>query len=383
MNKKSLFHNFHKISVDKRIDVIGDFCGLSVEEKKELGGYIKPNLPHTENYIGRFSYPLRFANNFKINKKDYFIPMVTEESSVVAAASKGAKLCYDNGGIIASVFDTKEYSKAMSQMLFVDVEDLVSVEKVMRNKKHLLKKASKGHHYSNTLDLDVEILGKDIVVYLHIDPGDSMGAALSSDMLESIAPEISKITNSEHTAAFPSNCTGRFVKAEVEVPIRDLKMKSESGKEWGGEEVARRLLKLDKLAKETEERAVTHNKGIMNHITAVALPTLQDTRAIESASSFYAYRDNYCQPLSSWHADDKYLRGEIRTLIPCGIVGGEINSYPQSKLIIEKILNLDNADQLAEVMASAGIAGNLSAMIMNSTYGLKEGHEPYRKLLNF
>ena len=377
MNKTSSIHNFHNFSIEKRLEIIGDFCGLSKEERKELGGYT--DLPHTENYIGKFSYPLRFANNFMINDKDYFIPMITEEASVVAAASHGAKLCHDNGGIIASVQEPVVYSKAMSQILFIDVKNHnKAIDGILKNKKHLLEKSRKGHRYSKPIEVDVESLGNDMIVYLHVDPIDCMGAATASEMLDSIASDISKITGSEYTAAFPSNCAGRLTRAELEVPIRDLKIKGISGENWNGEDVSRRILSLDRLAKETEERTVTHNKGIMNHVTAVAIPTLQDTRAIESASSYYAFRDGYCQPLSSWHVDGQYLKGELKTLIPCGIVGGEINRYPQSKLIIEKVLKLESGDQLAEIIASAGLAGNLSAMIMNSTYGLKEGHELHR-----
>ena len=381
MNKTSAIHNFHNLDIGKRLEIIGDFCGLTEEERKELEGYT--DLPLTENYIGRFSYPLRFANNFKINDREYFIPMVTEEASVIAAASHGAKLCHDSG-IKASVQESKLYSKAMSQILFMDVKNHnKAIEGILKNKKHLLAKSGKGHKYSKPTKLDVENLDNNIIVYLHADPKDSMGAATASKMLDSIASDISKITGSEYTAAFPSNCAGRLTKAELEVPIEDLKMKSMSGERWSGEDVSKRILVLDKLAKETEERAVTHNKGIMNHITAVALPTLQDTRAIESASSYYAFREGYCQPLSSWRVDGQYMKGELQTLIPCGIVGGEIDRYPQSRLIIENVLKLESGDQLAEIMASVGLAGNLSAMIMNSTYGLKEGHEPHRKLLNF
>ena len=381
MNKTSAVHNFHKLPIKERIKVIADFCDLEDYEIKNFEDLNLGELPFTENPIGVFPYVLRFASNFKINGKDYFIPMVTEEASVVAGASYGAGLCYEDG--IEAHVDS-EYSKAIGQIQFIDVKNPEKAKrKILSKKNYLLEKAREGHRYSRPYNLNIEEfdsnLGKMLIVNLYIDSGDAMGAAVAAEMAESIAPEISKITKAEYSRGINSNYSGRLTKAKLRVPIEKLARKSKiTGKEWSGDKVKEGILWLDRWAKRDVKRAATNNKGIMNAVVAIARATAQDDRAIETANAVYACRNGEYQPLSSWYADKYYLYGELETLIPCGIVGGEINNYPKAEFLLKKILKVETADQLAEIMASAGLAGNLGALSMNSTIGLKEGHGLHR-----
>lgn len=381
MTKTSKIHNFHELSIGDRIKIIGDFCGLNKEKRLELRGFSENSLSYTENAVGPFLRVLRCANNFKINGRDYFIPIEIEEASVVASASYGAKLCYDSGGIQASV--NPRYPKAVGQIQLIDVKNPEKARKgILDNKSYLLEKAREGHEYSNPYDLDVETFCIDaIVVNLHIDPGDAMGAAVASDMVESIAPELSKIAETKYLSRGTiSNYSGRLTKAELKVPIEKLARKSKiTGEEWSGEDVKEGILQYDKWAKEDFRRAVSHNKGIMNGVIGVANATAQDTRAIEAANAAYACKNCRYQPLSSWHADNEYLYGESKMLIPCGIVGGEIKNYPKAEFLLKGILKVETADNLAEIIASTGIASNLAALSMNTTIGLEEGHGLHRR----
>jgi len=367
------------------LKIISDFYDLTEYEKRMFEDSNAEELPYTENSTGIFPYVLRFANNFKINNKDYFIPMVIEEASVVAGACNGAKLCYYSGGIRASVIEPKEYSKAIGQVQLIDVKDPEKARrKILERKDYLLEKAKKKSKHSIPYDLTVERfdcdLGTMVVVDLHVDPRDAMGAGPSNRMADYIASELSKIANAKYNRGIISNYSGRLTKAELKVPIENLSRKSKrTGEEWSGEEVKKKILWLDRQGKLDVKRAVTNNKGIMNCVIGVARATAQDDRAISAANAIYTIKSGIYQPLSTWCADNNCLYGELEMLIPCGIVGGEIKKYPKAEFMLKKVLKAESADNLAEIMASAGLAGNLAAMSMISTIGLEEGHQPHRK----
>ena len=386
MSKTSAIPDFYKLSINERRKIISDFCGLNENERRIFEDLNAKELTSIgENPVSTFPYFLRFATNFKINKKDYFLPMVIEEASIVAGASYGAKLCYESGGIQASVVESQEYSKAMGQIQLINVKNPEKARREILNKKnYFLEKAKEGHRYSKPYDLDIGEfdcdLGKMLIVNLHIDPGDAMGSAVASEIVDSIAPEISRIAKAEPSRGIISNYSGRLTKAKLKVPIEELARKSKiDGKEWSGKEVEKGISWRDRWAKKDFKRAVTNNKGIMNDVIGIARATAQDDRAIEAANVVYASRSGNYQPLSTWHADDDYLFGELEMLVPCGIVCGEIKNYPKAEFLLKRILKVETADQLAEIMASAGLAGNLAALSMLSTIGLKEGHQPHRK----
>lgn len=383
--KSSLVPGFYKLSIDERIEVLRDFLDLNVEDVAVLKSLctlgFKELTSIGENPVSNFELPLRIANGFKINGVDYFVPMVVEEASVVAGVCYGAKICYESGGITSHVLKESNYGKAAGQIQLINVDDPVEVErKILAEKNYLLEKVNKEHRFSKAYDLKVQKFEDEIlVVNVYVDPGDAMGAAVASDMAESIAREIVKIVPCVCNACIVSNFSGRHVKAEVKIPVDKLSRKNVKGKVWSGEEVKNGIVWLSRWAERDMYRAVTHNKGIMNGVDAVAVATGQDWRAIESANHAFAFRSGCYLPLSKWRSEGNYLIGELEMLVPCGIIGGEIKNFPKAEFALRKILRVKKADELAEIMAAVGLAQNLAALSMLATIGLKEGHQPHRK----
>jgi len=386
--KSSAIPNFFKLSIEKRITVLKEFLGLSEEETLIIKNLctlgFKELTAIGENPISSYELPLRIANYFKINGVDYFIPMVVEEASVVAGACYGAKLCYKEG-IESSIVKQSNYAKAIGQIQLINIKNPLEVEKkILENKNYLLEKANKGHRYSKAYNIKTIFFesehGKSIIVYIAVDPGDAMGAAVTSAITETVAKEISRTTGIAYNSCIISNFSGRHVRAKAKIPVERLARKSASGKEWSGKEVKDGIVWLSIWAENDIYRAVTHNKGIMNGVDAVAVATGQDWRAIESANHAFATRSGTYEPLSRWRSEGDYLLGELEMLIPCGIVGGEIKKIPKAEFVLKKILRVKTADQLAEIMAAVGLAQNLAALSMLATIGLKEGHEPHRKV---
>lgn len=386
--KSSAVPNFFKLSINERIAILKEFLDLTEEETLILKNLctlgFKELTAIGENPVSNYELPLRIANYFKINGTDYFIPMVVEEASVVAGACYGAKLCYERG-IESSIVKQSNYAKAIGQIQLINIKNPLEAErKILENKNRLLEKANEGHRFSRAYNLKTRVFesehGKSMTVNIYIDPGDAMGAAVASAMAETVAKEISKMTGIAYNSCIISNFSGRHVKAKAEVPVERLARKSVSGKKWRGEEVRDGIVWLSIWAENDVYRAVTHNKGIMNGVDAVAVATGQDWRAIESANHAFAAKNGTYKPLSRWRSEGDYLIGELEMLIPCGIVGGEIKKIPKAEFVLRKILRVKSADQLAEIMAAVGLAQNLAALSMLATIGLKEGHEPHRKI---
>lgn len=353
--KTSLIHGFQSLPVEEKVKVIGNFHSLNAYERDNV-----MELITSGPYSG-------FAHDFKINGKDYFVFMETEEASVVQGASYGAKLCYGSGGIRSCVKD----SKVVGQIQLFGARRPECVDKILEEKNNLLGIVNAGHEHLKAYDLHVNDYGSFLDVKLDIDPGDSMGAAAAGGMADSIRHELSRIAESKSSRGMPSNYCGRLVETEMKVPIELLSRKSDS-EQWDCCEVLEGILFLDRYAKCDVDRALTNNKGIMNGVIGVAQSVAQDTRAIAAANTTY-------EPLSFWSADDNYLYGRSTMLIPCGVVGGEIRSNPNAEFVLKRILRVEHANELAQIMASVGLANNLAALSMNATIGLKEGHDPHRK----
>jgi hydroxymethylglutaryl-CoA reductase len=358
----SAVHGFHNLSDSDKVKAISDFCKLDSDEPN----YLRKIIESSSVYSG-------FAHNFKINGKDRFVYIETEEASVVAGASYAAGLCYESGGIKSSVIS----SNAIGQLQVIDVKyPEESVKKLLENKARLIEMANRGHRFSKAHDLKIKNLrcdmGNFLDLQLIVDPGDSMGAAVSGDMIDSIRGEISVVTGAKTSRGMASNYCGRLVEAELKVPIDMLARKSnDTNDEWSGEEVNNGVLWLDRYAINDENRARTNNKGIMNGVIGAAQPLRQDTRAISAANCSY-------KPLSSWSSDGEYLFGKSKTLIPCGIKGGEVERDYRAGFLLNKIYKVNSANELAQIIASTGLASNLAALSMNSTKGLKEGHGMHR-----
>lgn len=358
----------------ERIDIVAKFANLTEQEIQTLegsGGILFEQADKmVENAIGTFSFPLGIATNFTINKKEYLIPMVIEEPSVIAAASKAAKIAKICGGFVMQ--NDESYSIGQIQVVNVDVES--STQKILKSSKEILDLAnSKSNTLSKMGKGAKEISCKEIktdagpmlIVELLIDVGDAMGANVTNTMCEGIAPLIEKITNGKVILRILSNySTRRMVRGTATFEKEAV----------GGQETVDNIVLAYQFAAYDEYRAVTHNKGVMNGIIAVANATGQDTRAIEAAAHAYASKNGRYTSLTQWYKDnDGNLVGKIEIPMSVGIVGGIINVHSTAK-ICTKILGVQSASELACIIGAAGLAQNFSALRALASEGIQKGH---------
>jgi hydroxymethylglutaryl-CoA reductase len=371
----SSISKFFEKSRQERLDVVAKFANLSNEELEILqndnGGISFDKADKmVENAIGTFSLPLGIATNFKINGKDYVVPMVIEEPSVIAAASKGAKVARIKGGF--EVTADESFSIGQIQMLDVDISSAISeiknatneIIQLANSKSNTLSKMGKGAKEISCKEINAPS-GKMLIVELLIDVGDAMGANVTNTMCEAISPFIEKITGGRALLRILSNySTRRMVKAKAIFEKEAV----------GGEQVIDNIISAFEFADNDVYRAVTHNKGIMNGTIAVANAVGQDSRAIEAAANAYAAQTGKYRSLSKWSKDDEgNLVGILEIPLSVGIVGGIANVHPVAK-VCAKILGATSAQELACVMTATGLAQNYSAIRALSTEGIQKGH---------
>ena len=371
----SSISKFFEKSRKERLDVVANFANLSNEELEILqndnGGISFDKADKmVENAIGTFSLPLGIATNFKINGKDYVVPMVIEEPSVIAAASKGAKVARIKGGFEVSADES--FSIGQIQMLDVDIPSAISeiknatneIIQLANSKSNTLSKMGKGAKEISCKEIDAPS-GKMLIVELLIDVGDAMGANVTNTMCEAVSPLIEKITGGRSLLRILSNySTRRMVKAKAIFEKEAV----------GGEQVVDNIILAFEFADNDVYRAVTHNKGIMNGTIAVANAVGQDSRAIEAAANAYAAQTGKYRSLSKWSKDDEgNLVGTLEMPLSVGIVGGIVNVHPVAK-VCAKILGASSTQELACVMTATGLAQNYSAIRALATEGIQKGH---------
>ncbi|MBS3922467.1 MAG: hydroxymethylglutaryl-CoA reductase, degradative [Nitrosarchaeum sp.] len=373
MSDSSISKFFEKTRKE-RLDIVGDFADLTTEELEILqnndGGISFEKADKMiENAIGTFSLPLGIATSFKINGKDYFVPMVIEEPSVIAAASKGAKIARIKGGFKA----TSDESYGIGQIQVLDVDIDLAIKKIQEatkeiialanSKSNTLSKMNKGAKEVSCKIINTDF-GKMLIVELLIDVGDAMGANVTNTMCEAVSPLLEKITGGRTLLRILSNySTRRIAKATAVFDKNEI-----------GEDVVNDIILAYQFANNDVYRAVTHNKGIMNGIIAVANATGQDSRAIEAAANAYASRSGSYRSLSNWTKDnDGNLVGSLELPLSVGIVGGIANVHPIAKICM-KILKVKSAQELACIMVATGLAQNYSAIRALSTEGIQKGH---------
>jgi len=374
MSDSSISKFFEKTRKE-RLDIVGNFANLSAEELEILqnnnGGISFDKADKmVENAIGTFSLPLGVATSFKINGKDYLVPMVIEEPSVIAAASKGAKIARIRGGFKATAAES--YSIGQIQVLNTDINSAVKkiqesskeIINLANSKSNTLSKMNKGAKKISCKEINTP-LGNMLIVELLIDVGDAMGANVTNTMCEAVSPLLEKITGGRTLLRILSNySTQRIAKATA---VFDKK-------EVGGEDVVDDIILAYQFADNDVYRAVTHNKGIMNGIIAVANATGQDSRAIEAAANAYAARSGQYRSLSKWTKDNEgNLVGSLELPLSVGIIGGIANVHPIAKVCM-KILGVSSAQELACVMTATGLAQNYSAIRALATEGIQKGH---------
>lgn len=375
MGKNSKISGFYKLSPAERLKLVQDFSNLSKEEVKAIQSLSGLKLEDAdrmiENVIGIMPVPLGIAVNFLINDKDYLIPMAIEEPSVIAAASNAARIARLGGGFQAS----NTGPVMIGQIQAVEIEDPYGGKmSILEAKDTILKKANEQDPMlvkvgGGAKDVSVEvidsIIGPMVVTHLLVDCRDAMGANAVNTMAEAVAPLIEKITGGKVNLRIISNLASeRLVRSKAIFPKEAL----------GGEEVVTGIVAAYAFAAADPYRCATHNKGIMNGVTAVALATGQDTRALEAgAHSFAAISGEYL-PLTTWEQNEKGdLVGTIEIPMAVGLIGGATAVHPVAKAC-KKILGIKSAVELGEVIASVGLAQNLAALRALSSEGIQKGH---------
>ena len=375
MGKSSKISGFYKLSPVERLKLVKDFSNLSKEDTEAIqslsGLKVEDADRMIENVIGIMSVPLGIAVNFLINDKDYLIPMAIEEPSVIAAASNAARIARIGGGFQAS----NTGPVMIGQIQAVDIEDPYGGKmSILESKNTILKKANEQDPIlvkfgGGAKDVSVEVIdsfiGPMVVTNLLVDCRDAMGANAVNTMAEAVAPLIEEITGGKVNLRIISNLASeRLVRSKAIFPKEAL----------GGEDVVVGVVAAYAFAAADPYRCATHNKGIMNGVSAVALATGQDTRALEAgAHSFAAISGEYL-PLTTWEQNEKGdLVGTIEIPMAVGLIGGATAVHPVAKAC-KKILGIKSAVELGEVMASVGLAQNLAALRALSSEGIQKGH---------
>ncbi|MBI5377500.1 MAG: hydroxymethylglutaryl-CoA reductase, degradative [Thaumarchaeota archaeon] len=369
----SSISKFYEKSKKERIKAVASFCGLSKKEVEVIqnnGGISFDEADKmVENAIGVTSFPLGIATSFRINRKDYLVPMVIEEPSVIAAASKAAKITRKHGGFTMRADES--YSIGQIQVVDVNVKSAISnikksskeILKLANSKSKTLSKMGKGAKHVSCKVIKTDS-GQMLIVELLIDVGDAMGANVTNTMCEGVAPLIEKLTGGRVVLRILSNySTKRLVRGTA---VFD--------KDEVGEQIIDNIILAYQFAANDPYRAVTHNKGIMNGIIAVANATGQDTRAIEAAAHAYASRTGRYGSLTEWKKDKKgNLVGKIELPMSVGTVGGIVNVHPMIKICM-KILGVKSAKEFACIIAATGLAQNFSAIRALASEGIQKGH---------
>ncbi|MBD3256475.1 MAG: hydroxymethylglutaryl-CoA reductase, degradative [Candidatus Lokiarchaeota archaeon] len=371
----SKISGFYQLSIRERQELLKKLIGLIPEETEllENTGYFSEDQLDTliENVVGSYQLPIGIACNFKINGKDYLIPMVIEESSVVAAASNVAKIARKHGG-----FNSEEVNSIMiGQIQLTNVKNLDILKlKLEKEKDKILKIANDQDPLLNKLgggafdckfrEISTE-RGKMLIIHLLVDVLDAMGANVVNTMAEAISPFIEEISGGKIFLRIVSNLAAHRVAKSKAVFDKEL---------LGGTEVVNGILNAYHFALNDPYRAATHNKGIMNGIIALALATGNDTRAIEAGAHAYASLKNGYKPLTEFDVDENgNLVGKIEIPLALGIVGGLTKVHPMARLLL-KILNVKSANELSQVAAALGLAQNVAALRALASEGIQKGH---------
>ncbi len=369
--RNSRLSGFHKKDMKERLKLVEENTGVEDLEEILDEGLSEENADRMiENVIGSYELPLGIATNFQINGEDYLVPMVIEESSVVAAASYAAKLARSSGGFQATTTDPV----MIGQIQVTDLSDANAAKmKVIEAKEDLIDLANEQdpvlvEHGGGTKDIRCRVLksrfGDYLIVHLLVNCQDAMGANAVNTMAEALAPKIEDITDGNVYLRILSNLADH----------RIARTRAVWDKEEIGEETVEGIIQAYEFARIDPYRCATHNKGIMNGITAVVTATGNDTRAVEAGAHSYASAGGYYSPLTTWEkTKDGDLAGTLEVPLPVGTIGGATSSHPGAKANLE-IIGAENAQELEKVMASVGLAQNFGALRALASEGIQKGH---------
>ena len=368
---------FYKLTLVERRRLAETALGLpagALDRALEAGGLDPETADKTiENVIGTYAMPLALTLNLQMNGRDYLVPMVVEEPSVVAAASNAAKTIRAGGG-----FEVDADAPIMISQIQLDaVPDPAGATSALLAAKHELLALADAAvpnlvaRGGGARDLEVRDLGDGwMVVHVLVDCRDAMGANLVNTVAESLAPRVGELTGGRIGLRILSNLTDRrMVRVRCRVPVGALRAEG-----YTGEEVRDGIVRASEFASRDPYRAATHNKGIMNGIDPVVIATGNDWRAVEAGAHAWAARDGKYGPLCTWHVgEDGALEGRMELPLSLGIVGGTLRVHQAARFALG-VAGVDSAQELAMIAACAGMASNFSALRALATVGIQRGH---------
>ena len=377
---KISWNGFSKKSYQERLELLKAQALLSpekqtsLEQDEQMSVTVADQL--SENVVGTFSLPYSLVPEVLVNGQEYTVPYVTEEPSVVAAASYASKIIKRAGGFTAQVHERQ----MIGQVALYQVDDLdLAQEKIASKKAELLELANQAYpsivkRGGGARDLHVEqIKGETdfLVVYLHVDTQEAMGANMLNTMLEALKPVLEELSQGQSLMGILSNyATDSLVTANCRIAFRYLSRQKDQGRE-----IAEKIALASQFAQADPYRATTHNKGIFNGIDAILIATGNDWRAIEAGAHAFASRDGHYQGLSSWRLDleTEELVGEMTLPMPVATKGGSIGLNPRVALSHE-LLGNPSAKELAQLIVSIGLAQNFAALKALVSTGIQQGH---------
>ena len=378
----SRLEGFYKLSVSERREMLAKIAGLTPEQVEawSSSGELSEDSADRmiENVIGTYSLPIGVATNFIIDGEHYLIPFVLEEPSVVAAASNMAKRCHVNGGFTSDNDDPVMIGQI--QVVGCDNPEAAKAS-VLENSAKLIESCNAVDPIlvkfgGGCRDIRARIIETDsgpmVIVHILVDCRDAMGANAVNTMAETIAPKIEGMTGGTVILRIISNlAVHRLARVSAVFSPEEI---SDKGDARQGSEVIDGVLQAYHFAKADPFRATTHNKGIMNAISPVAIACGQDWRAVESGAHSFAAHERVYGSLTHWEKDGEgNLVGSIELPMAVGLVGGAVRVHPAAQANVA-LLGITSADELAKVMAAAGLAQNLGALRALATVGIQAGH---------
>lgn len=365
------------LNIRERLFYLGKEFNLNHDQivSLETGGlnlYTADRL--VENVVGILSLPLGLAENFRINGKNYLVPMCSEEASIIAGASKAGKIIQKSGDITTHVDDPlatgqiqlfpKIKTSLPDYQSIIKQHELELIELGNTQIPNLVGRGG-GIKSIYTIPILDTRLGKMQIIHVDVDVRDAQGANIVNGIVEFLSKYVASLTDSRAGISILTNLTiHRLAKAVVNIDHdllpEDSPWKIEEAQAW---------------AESDPYRATTHNKGIMNGIIAVSLATGNDTRAIEAGAHAHAAKSGHYRALTIWENRKNQLHGELELPLSVGTVGGLTKVHPIAKLSIE-ILKVESAKELASVMVAVGLAQNFAALLTLATTGIQAGHKP-------
>jgi hydroxymethylglutaryl-CoA reductase len=363
------------MSMEERLAAVEAFAGFDAAAAAQLrrAGNIDPHLADhmIENTVSTIAIPIGVATNMKVDGRDVLVPMATEESSVVAAVCNSARQCYENGGFVTSVSG----NLMIAQVQLIGVSDPENARiRILEHRDEiaaicdgcdpLLVQLGGGFR-----DLEVRVVpskgGPMVVTHLIVDTRDAMGANTVNTMAETLAPSVESWTGGKVLLRILSNLADRrLARARAVWPVAAI----------GGEAVRDGMIAAYHFAEADPYRAATHNKGIMNGVSAVVLATGNDTRAVEAGAHAFAARNGRYTSLTTWEVTaEGSLAGTLEMPLPVGLVGGATKVHPTARACLG-ILGVKTAAELARIIAAVGLAQNFGAMKALATVGIQQGH---------